>query len=114
VANSLRGESLPISNIEEKVTSKDNTEGDSTLKLLEKLPKEIIEELSLKFKCSESEIRTKANSLADYCRAKGKKYKDYKAFLSNALRKDFGERPPREKVPLYDTSSGTAKIIGYK
>ncbi len=67
-----------------------------------------------KFKCRNSEVTTKARALADYCRSKGRKYKNYKALLSNALRKDFGERPPREKTPIYDTSSGVARIVGYK
>jgi len=111
VPKRLSAETGSISNIEEKVINKENKEEDSSLKLLEHLPKEVIDELSLKFKCDESNIRTKANALADYCRAKGKKYKDYKAFLSNALRKDFGERPPRQKIPVFDTSSGVAKRI---
>lgn len=88
---------------------------ESSILELEKPSKELLEEMTLKFKCTEPEVRTKANTLADYCRSKGKKYKNYKAFLSNALRKDFGERPPRQKQPIYDMSDGkTARIIGYK
>lgn len=87
---------------------------DINLKFLEELPKEVVEEFKVRFKCEDSEIRTKARILADYCRSKGKRYKDYKAFLANALRKDFGERPPKARVPIYDTSSGKAIITGYK
>jgi len=89
-------------------------DSNSSLKYLNEIPKEDIQEFIGKFKCDESNIRTKAHTLADYCASKGKRYKNYKAFLSNALRKDFGERPPREKIPIYDTSSGKAVITGYK
>jgi hypothetical protein len=87
---------------------------ENSISLLEKPTKELIEEMVSKFKCDPGMVRTKANALADYCRAKGKKYKNYKAFLANALRKDFGERPPKEKIPIYDTSGSVARIIGYK
>lgn len=82
--------------------------------ILKKLPEDVINELIEKFKCDQSQVKTKANSLFDYCEAKGKKYKNYKAFLSNALRKDFGERPPKEKVPIYEVENGIAKLKGYK
>ena len=95
---------------------KDSIEEDrkESLSYLDSLPKEESESLSLKFKCEPSEVTTKARTLADYCRSKGKRYKNYKAFLSNALRRDYGERPPKARVPIYDTSSGVARIIGYK
>lgn len=68
---------------------KNNTD---TLNYLKDIPKEDIEQFRHQFKCDISNIKTKANSLYDYCKAKGRVYKNYKAFLSNALRKDFGER----------------------
>lgn len=95
--------------------SEDNIEIEtSSISFLKKIPEETIKEFLNTFKCEKSEIITKANALYDYCKAKGRVYKNYKSFLANALRKDFGERPPKEKVPIYDSSSGVAKLIGYK
>ncbi len=87
---------------------------EASVNFLKKIPKEVVEEFCLKFKCEPDNITTKANSLFDYCQSKGRKYKNYKAFLSNALRKDFGERPPRKKVPIIENVDGIAKIVGYK
>lgn len=84
------------------------------LSYLKELTKEQATEMSEKFNCTNEQVFTKANALLDYCKSKGKVYKDYKAFLSNALRKDFGERPPRKKMPIIDTSSGQAVIVGYR
>ena len=57
-----------------------------------------------KYQCTDRQVRIKAEQLHDYCQAKGKIYKDYKAFLRNAISKDFGERvqmymPVREELP---------------
>lgn len=45
-------------------------------------------ELSEKYKISEYGIRNKAAELLLYCDSKGKTYKNYRAFLENALRRD--------------------------
>lgn len=86
----------------------------NSLSYLQKIPEADIKEFEEKFKCEKANIITKANALFDYCEAKGKRYKNYKSFLANALRKDFGERPPKVKKPIYDLSGGKAKIIGYE
>lgn len=75
-----------------------NNKSYSSLEFLNNLPGEVIKEFSEKFNCYEIEIRGKAEDLYNYCLAKGKKYKDYKAFLRNAVKKDFGIRrkePPK-------------------
>ena len=59
------------------------------------IPLEDIQELNEKYICTDRQIKAKAEQLYDYCHAKGKVYKDYKAFLRNALSKDFGERIPQ-------------------
>lgn len=87
---------------------------ESSLNFLKEISKEDIEEFTLKFKCEIANVKTKANALYDYCQSKGKVYKNYKAFLSNALRKDFGERPPKEKVPNWVVENGVAVMKGYK
>lgn len=56
------------------------------------IPSNDLAELSISFVCTDRQIISKAQSLYDYCESTGKSYKDYKAFLRNALRKDFGER----------------------
>ncbi len=111
----LVNESLPEDRIDQVRSGEEEIPLEiKKLEFLEKIPKEIVDEFKIKFKCEEGEIRTKGHALADYCRAKGKKYKNYKAFLSNALRRDYGERPPKQKVAYYDTSSGRAVLVGYK
>ena len=52
------------------------------------IPSEDIEQLSKDMGISEFTIKEKGKSLFDYCEAKGKQYKNYKAFLRNCLRKD--------------------------
>lgn len=59
-----------------------------SLSFLEKLPEEVTSSLSEKYLISPKGIQSKATDLLLYCRQKGKTYKDYKAFLENALRKD--------------------------
>lgn len=45
-----------------------------------------------RFSATERDIKSKAEDLRLYCERKGKVYKDYRAFLVNALKRDFGER----------------------
>jgi hypothetical protein len=87
---------------------------ESSLNFLKEISKEEIQEFTLKFKCEDANVKTKANALYDYCKAKGRVYKNYKSFLSNALRKDFGERPPKQKIPNYEVENGVAVFKGYK
>lgn len=64
-----------------------------SISYLENIPKEDLRDFVTKYACYPKDVIDKANSLIDYCKSKGKKYKDYKAFLNNALRKDYGLRP---------------------
>jgi DnaJ-domain-containing protein 1 len=64
----------------------------ASINYLKDLPPEDLEEFHKQFECSKKAIKDKAASLIDYCKSHGKKYKDYKAVLNNALRKDFGTR----------------------
>lgn len=63
------------------------------------IPDEVIKEFSKEFNVYEQGIRGKAKDLYNYCKAKGKLYKDYKAFLRNAVKKDFGLRPIEAPKP---------------
>ena len=49
-----------------------------------------------KFKATRKDITSKGESLYHYCKSNGKKYKDYKSLLRNALEKDFGQRDPED------------------
>jgi len=44
------------------------------------------------FNCTTQQIKVKGEQLYNYCLSKGKRYKNYKAFLRNALDKDFKRR----------------------
>lgn len=73
-----------------KLNTKLNTKvkSENSLSFLEELPEAIKGELSEKYAISPKGIQSKATDLTLYCKQNGKKYKDYKAFLENALRKD--------------------------
>lgn len=71
---------------------------DSSINFLRNLGEEAIQEFTERFDASEKQIRSKADDLANYCEAKGKKYKNYKSFLVNALKKDFKELTPEDRA----------------
>lgn len=56
------------------------------------IPSQDITSLKAGLEISESDIRSKAEDLYNYCKAKGRVYKDYRAFLRNALKRDFPRR----------------------
>jgi len=63
-----------------------------TISYLDEMPQEDIQYFIREFDLTEKQLKNKAEELADYCRAKGKRYSNYKAFLRNAIRKDFKKR----------------------
>jgi len=85
--------SLEENRIEENRRERDTK---ASLSYLKQIPDEDLEEMYSKFDCDKRAIKSKAEALHDYCQSKGRVYKNYKALLSNALRKDFKER----KEPL--------------
>ncbi len=76
---------------------KNNTE--RHIDFLLNIPDEVIKDFSKEFNVYEQGIRGKGTDLYNYCKAKGKLYKDYKAFLRNAVKKDFGLRPIEAPKP---------------
>lgn len=64
----------------------------ASISYLKDIPKEDLKEFTERFVATEKEIRSKAEDLRLYCDRKGKTYRDYKAFLLNAIKKDFKER----------------------
>lgn len=61
----------------------------ASLDYLENIPLEDYSDLMRNLRCTKEQVQDKAEDLLNYCRSRGKKYKDYKAFLRNALKKDF-------------------------
>lgn len=74
----------------------------SNLSYLKEIPLEDIEYFTKRFDLGEKQLKSKAESLYLYCEAKGKRYKNYRAFLLNALKKDFPERQPEKIAPKDD------------
>ena len=56
------------------------------------LDEETVSDFAVTFNCSENQVKQKAESLFHYIESKGKKYKNHKSLLRNALEKDFGRR----------------------
>lgn len=75
--------SEPVEEVKEEITRPE-----PSISFLENLPGDVSKSLSLKYHISSKGIQSKATDLLLYCKQKGKVYKDYKAFLENALRKD--------------------------
>lgn len=88
---------------EENRRERDN----SSLKYLKEIPESDLSEFYSRFDCSKSAIKSKAESLLLYCESKGKKYKNYRAFLLNALKKDFPARPKSLVLKNETEESGT-------
>jgi len=65
---------------------------------LKKIPAADLKEFTERFEVGVSGIKSKAEELSNYCVMHGKRYKNYKAFLLNALKRDFKDRPPTKAV----------------
>lgn len=64
---------------------------ESNLDYLKDLPVIHVAKLSQKYDVPEEFVRSKAEDLWNYCKYKGKSYKDYHLFLANAIREDKGK-----------------------
>jgi len=82
-------------NNNDKNVKNDNIERDEkhpSINYLLNIPSNDLAEFTIAFICTDRQVISKGQGLYDYCQSKGKVYKDYKAFLRNALRTDFGNR----------------------
>lgn len=77
---------------------REESKPNQSISFLEKIPSQDLQELSEKYKIAPKGIQSKAFDLKLYCESKGKSYKNYRAFLENALRKDLVSL--RERFPL--------------
>ncbi len=64
----------------------------ASISYLKEIPMEDVKEFVERFEINEKGVRSKAEDLLLYCERKGKVYKNYKAFLLNAIKKDCRER----------------------
>lgn len=73
---------------------KEKKKPESNYKYLENLPEADIEYFIDEFEVSKMQLVKKAREMFDWVQSKGneRKYKDFKALLRNAVRKDFGEK----------------------
>lgn len=83
-----------------KEEAKEKQSKSSSINYLEDIPREDMSEFLSRFAVTEQEIKSKAEDLVNYCKSKGKSYKDYKAFLLNALKRDFPAK--RNKIENLD------------
>lgn len=67
-----------------------------SINYLTNIPLEDMKEFKERFDAGERQIKNVAENLLLYCQAHAKVYKNYKAFLLNALKKDLTERQPRK------------------
>lgn len=78
---------------------KKNTERAQTY--LEQIPEQDITHFVGCFNATKAQIVSKGLDLLHYCQAKNKSYSNYRSFLRNALKKDFGEKEVVKKDALY-------------
>lgn len=90
----------PFLALKEKDTDKDKEtlKPTASLEYLRAIPQEDLVALSTKYKVSVAGVKSKATDLLLYCEAGNHRYKNYKAFLEGALRKDADKI--RVKYPL--------------
>jgi len=74
-----------------------NIKRESKLTYLLNIPQNDLEQITNDFELTVKQLQAKGETLHSYCQAHGKKYKNYRAFLLNAIRKDFKKRPERVK-----------------
>ncbi len=78
--------------IEENRIDKNRIEEKRGIHYLTGVPDKDMKEFLTRFVATEKEIKSKAEDLLLYCQRKGRTYSNYKAFLLNALKRDFKER----------------------
>lgn len=70
---------------------------ENSLAFLENLPEEFTQTLLEKYNTTPKGIKDLGETLANYCRSKGKKYSNYKALYLNAAKRDFTEKNDNDK-----------------
>lgn len=65
----------------------------SSIAYLKDIPADDLKELSVKYEVDIKFIKARAEDVIDYCEAKGKAYKDYKAALRNFIKSEIKRNP---------------------
>ena len=92
----------PISNKYDPTKKEEESKKENpvaSMKYLDAIPVEDMKEFVARFDVSPSKVRSIGEDLVLYCQRKGKVYKNYKAFLLNALKRDCKERPAPKPAP---------------
>lgn len=106
------------SRVEEKRVEKSTAPAkpEASVSYLRSIPEEDLKEFTYRFDASPKQVTSKAEDLVNYCEAKGKRYKNYRSFLINALKKDFkemtDEERERRKVTAERVAATRLKIVG--
>ena len=64
----------------------------ASISYLQNIPQTDVTEFVHRFELTEKQLTSKAEDLVNYCKQHGVRYKNYKAFLFNAVKKDFKTR----------------------
>ena len=88
-----RGEESSIveSSRVERIKPKRKPKPENSISYLKKIPTADLNEFVKRFGVNKEKINSKAEDLINYCSSHGKRYSNYKSFLVNALKKDFGD-----------------------
>lgn len=89
--------------------SKDNIREEASMIFLKSIPQDVLDEWYIRFDCSKKALVNKGEELWNYCKSHGRMYKDYKAFMLNALKRDFPER--KEPPKRYEQRDGKMYVI---
>lgn len=66
---------------------------EKNIKFLIQIPEEDLIYFTSRFQMFKSDVTSKGEDLYNWCKANGRKKKNYRAFLLNAIKKDFREIP---------------------
>ena len=97
VTTNVTNVTIEKSRVEEK--REDTLGAVSSIKYLSSIPEIDMKEFVARFDVSPSKVRSIGEDLVLYCQRKGKVYKNYKAFLLNALKRNCKERPAPKPAP---------------
>ena len=81
-----------------------------TIDFIKNITTEEAQELAKEIGCTENFVKEKAKDLHDYCLSHGKIYKDYKAFLRNACRKDYKENKVKTEKTVYKNTNSDSMV----
>lgn len=101
IANGFATGSKPIPDINTD-SKPDNTASKlaASAKYLMNIPVDDMKYMVKEYSVTARQVEDKAEDLYNWAESKGKKYKDYKLFLYNALKKDFGKRNSNSGMTL--------------